>query len=370
MIASVFTFGADGRLGGRRSGLRPRSDSSRTGVRSGSSLRARSLLHPAKTPACLLGLTLVTCVASVAWAQPGLPAPAAAAQPAPAETAPPAAAPAAPAEAAATTDASVAAPAPEAAPARSEDEIFRERLALERERLRLMLARARMTRPLPQTRPTDEDPVVHGDAGAPFAIAASLEQLWYVDESYDVFAKDNVTPRFGAWASYDLLSLRPSVILAGELGWGYESEDAYAFGSQLDTKLRTHTFDGGVRVRWVPIDFLQPHIRVAGGVGWVRANLSIANASVDSKSDELLPFASAGLGFLLRTPTRSFENKRGDLASLSLGVMFEAGYTQAMGLDVAFHAKRDQRAVDLSEPNLGTLERSGPYLRTSFVVGF
>lgn len=335
-----------------------------------------------------LGLALFACsaIASVAWAQPALPA---AALPAPAATpaatpAAPAATPAAPeatpaapeaatpapADAAATTEAAPAPAAPEAAPARSEDEIFRARLALERERLRLMLARARMARPLPTTRPTDEDPVVHGDAGAPFALALSLEQLWYLDESYDLFGKNDVAPRFGAWASYDLLSLRPTVILAGEVGWGYESEDEYAFDNQLDTKLRTHTFDGGVRVRWVPIDFLQPHIRVAGGIGWVRADLSIATGSVDSKSDELLPFVSAGLGFLLRTPTRSFENRRGMLASLSLGLMFEGGYTQAGGLDVSFHAARDKRAVDLTEPALGTLERSGPYLRTSFVVGF
>jgi hypothetical protein len=264
-----------------------------------------------------------------------------------------------------------AATAATTAPPQSDEETFRARLALERERLRLMLARARMARGLPVTRPKEE-PVVHGDAGAAIAIGACLEQIWYPDASYDLFATDNVTPRFGLWLGHDLLSLRADVILAAEIGWGYENENKSAFGGEdaLDTKLRTHTFDGGVRVRWVPIDFLQPHVRVAGGLGWVRANLAIDNGRVGSESDELLPFVSAGLGFLLRTPTRAFENRRGDLASLSLGIMVEGGYTQAAGLDVSFRAKRDERAIDLVEPDLGTLERSGPYLRTSFVVGF
>ena len=50
-------------------------------------------------------------------------------------------------------------------------------------------------------------PVVHGDAGAPFAVGFSVDAVFYHDKGYDLFANDDVTPRFGLWAGYDVLKL-------------------------------------------------------------------------------------------------------------------------------------------------------------------
>jgi hypothetical protein len=196
----------------------------------------------------------------------------------------------------------------------------------------------------------------------------SLEQAWILDEGYDLFATNDVTPSWGVWASHDLISLRDTVILALEAGWDYAGEDEAAFAGQLDTELRTHDFHGGVRIRWAPIDFLQPHVRVVGGVSWVRADLT-ANGE-HSETEELPPFVSAGGGFLLRSPTRSFETPRGMFASLSLGVMVEGGYTHAAALDVGFRGARGERDIALVEPDLGSLDRAGPYVRTSLVASF
>jgi hypothetical protein len=83
------------------------------------------------------------------------------------------------------------------------------------------------------------------------------------------------------------------------------------------------------------------------------------------------PFGSLGLGVLLRTPTRMFENRRGAYASLSLGLMFEGGYTLAAPVDMKLAADgAGERDVALVESELGELERSGPYARISAVARF
>jgi hypothetical protein len=84
------------------------------------------------------------------------------------------------------------------------------------------------------------------------------------------------------------------------------------------------------------------------------------------------PFGSLGLGFTLRTPTRMFETHRGQLASLSLGLMVEAGYTLSAPLALSLHDDdaEDDGDIALTDAELGELQRSGPYLRFSLVTRF
>ena len=252
--------------------------------------------------------------------------------------------------------------------AKTEDEIFRERLALERLRLRVMLAKARMQRPFEDT--PEEEPRVHGDAGAPVAVGVGLEQGWTTDRGYDLFAGDDVTAAFGAWASYDLVSLRDDLIFAAELGWGYARESESAFGGDVEqAELRRHRFHGGGRLRWVPLDFLEPHLRVAGGADWTRWSLETPGARRYEDWD-ISPLATVGAGVLLRSPTRAFEGRSGSLASLSVGVMIEGGFLLLPPLGIALDSDLQAGDVTLAEPSLGEVTRSGPYLRTSVVVSF
>jgi hypothetical protein len=214
---------------------------------------------------------------------------------------------------------------------------------------------------------------VHGDAGAAFALGLSLEAPWYTDASYDAFTSEDsdVGTRLGLWLGYDVASLSDELIAALELGWGHENTEGRVLGV-ADTNLTTHAAYAGATVRWVPLDWLQPHLRVAGGAAIIDARVVARDTFHDGAGgvfeDMISPFASAGLGFMLRTPTRMFENRRGRFASLSFGLMIEGGYTLAAPVDVEVSGPEpSSRGIPIAEPALGELERSGPYIRVSLV---
>lgn len=210
----------------------------------------------------------------------------------------------------------------------------------------------------------------HGDAGAPFAIGASWESPWYTRPSYDLFSDKDVASRFGLWAAYDVASLRSDLIAALELGWGREhTNDDALLGGSLSSELTTDAFYGGAQLRWVPASWFQPHARLAGGAALV--NMALHASSTEFKDRGLAPFASLGLGCTFRTPSRLFEDSQGKLAPLSLGLMLEGGYTLAAPLDLSAGGPgAGARGIALTDAKLGRLDRSGPYLRASFVVRF
>jgi hypothetical protein len=221
---------------------------------------------------------------------------------------------------------------------------------------------------------------VDGDAGAPFAIAVSLDSSFYPDPSYDVYGNDDVDTRIGVWLAYDVAMLRTDTVVAIELGYGTESAEANVLGG-ISSELSTHAAHLGAQLRWMPLAVLQPHARLAAGAAFLDARLLVPGGPYEDGSSGLFdgelfdslvsPFASLGLGATLRTPTRLFEDERGNLASLSAGIMLEAGYTLAGPVDVALDGPGpDDQAIALREPGLGELKRSGPYLRGSFVIRF
>lgn len=319
---------------------------------------------------------------STALAQ-GAPAAAAPAPPAPAPAPAPATAAETPASTA-TAETAVAAPAvpaaPAAAPARSEEE---SRRALARARLRMQLDRTRAVqakrRQAAREAEIEAEPS-HGDAGSAFAVGLSLDSSFYPDPSYDVYADDDATSRLGLWVAYDVATLRSDAIVALELGYGAESERDSVLGG-LETRLDTHVAHAGAQLRWVLLDVVQPHARLAAGAAFLDADLRENGVRYEDGSSGLFdgelfdslvsPFASLGLGATLRTPTRLFEDGQGRLASLSAGIMLEAGYTLAAPVNVALDGPGPgDQGIALREPGLGQLKRSGPYLRGSLVMRF
>jgi hypothetical protein len=295
----------------------------------------------------------------------------------------PATVPAAPvaAESAATTTSSAATP-----PAASNPYTGRgpsvESLRLARERWPLQIlqarARARAERDMLAAQspsPAGSKPAApqkHGDAGAAIAIGVSVEALWYANASYDVFSDKDVTSRFGLWAAHDIAALRSDLIAALEVGWGTEhAGDSSLLGSALRSELTTHAFYAGTQLRYVPLTWLQLHARLAAGAAFVGMGLDTTTPAQHFHDHGVSPFASLGLGCTLRTPTRLFEDGRGKLASLSLGLMLEGGYTVAAPLDfTADGPGPGQHDIALTDSKLGRLERSGPYARASIVVRF
>ena len=126
---------------------------------------------------------------------------------------------------------------------------------------------------------------------------------------------------------------------------------------------------------------LQPHARLAAGAAFLNAELEENGVTYRDGSTGILdgelfdslvsPFASLGLGFTLRTPTRLFEDEKGHLAALSAGFMLEGGYTLAAPVEVALDGPGPgDQGIALREPGLGELKRSGPYVRGSLVMRF
>jgi hypothetical protein len=246
------------------------------------------------------------------------------------------------------------------------------RLAAERWRARAQLAQARAERARAQRADDEREPTprAYGDAGAALALGVSLDTPWYTDPGFDLFHDQDVTTRLGLWAAYDVLSLQRDLIVATELGWGREQESARGLrGGALRSELETHAFFAGAQLRWVPLGMLQPYARLAGGAARVEMELHAGAQSFDD--DGVSPFGSLGLGVLVRTPTRMFESRRGNYASLSFGLMLEGGYTLAAPVEMKLDGRGPgERDIALIEADLGELSRSGPYARVSWIARF
>lgn len=225
----------------------------------------------------------------------------------------------------------------------------------------------RPTGPAPRLEP--EPPRVRGDAGAAIGIGLSFEQDWNRDEGYDLFGEDDVAQRVSVWFSHDLLSFGERTVLAGELGVGSGVDETSGEFDSMKTSLNNTRLQVAAYVRHAIWPVLQPHLRLAGHVSFIKAELDFAGDENFSDRD-ISGGGSLGAGFMVRTPTRLFENRKGDFASLSLGLLFEGGYTLAS--PVTFDLVDDEQAdrIEVRSARLGELELSGPYFRAGLVVRF
>jgi hypothetical protein len=221
--------------------------------------------------------------------------------------------------------------------------------------------------------PKTEPPRPVRSAGAPIAIALVYERAWATDSGYNLFGDKNRVKQFGLWASYDIWTVSPRLILAAEGGWAGWEEKSHYMDAVFQTRLSTGTFHLGANLRYAVQPWLQPHIRVAGGVSLLDVEIKSTENDVETsfKDHDVSPFASIGAGFMLRTPTRLFETNSGDFASLSMGVVLEGGYTFGAPASFTLEPKeKSNERILLKSADLGKLDRSAGYLRISLVVRF
>jgi hypothetical protein len=226
---------------------------------------------------------------------------------------------------------------------------------------------ARPRGPAPRIEPGP--PRKRGDAGSAIAIGLALEQDWNLDEGYDLFGEDDVAQNFSLWFSHDLLSLGERTVLAGEIGVGSGTDKASGEFDSMETALQNTRLHLAAYLRYAVWPVLQPHLRLAADASFVKAELDFADDEHFSDRD-FSGGGSLGAGLTVRTPTRLFENRKGEFASLSIGLLFEGGYLLAS--PVSFDLVDDQQAdrIEVRTPPLGKLELSGPYFRSSLVVRF
>jgi hypothetical protein len=239
---------------------------------------------------------------------------------------------------------------------------------LERVRAALSAERARRRAPLPAAPPPPLEPIVHGNATPAIAIGLEVDAIFHQDIGFRLFDERRASPRFALFLGHDLASLTPRLILSGDVGFGFEdSEGDDLFAGSGKALLHTKTLHAALSLRWNISNVFAPHLRLAGGVSAVELELELEEHEHDNA---VSPFGSLGAGFFVHTPPRVFETRNGKLASLSLGLLFEAGYALRAPVDFALTAHGGAHSIEIVNAKLGRLDLSGAYVRSAVVLRF
>lgn len=297
-------------------------------------------------------------------AQPAQPAPAAqpapTAQPAPSAQPAPTAQPAQP-----TSAAQPAQPAPATQPGQPSTNVDADAQAAWRRRV--ALARMRQAQ-----RPTRDTAAPWQPREPRITLGLGTNLRFHNDVSYDLYGEDDVTEALEAFASYDFLQPTETTFVAVELGYGFEEDESSSVaGNTFDTRIASHHVHAGVNLRYGLFPFLQPHLRVAGGLSVVDSEIEVVGAGYTAEEQLIAPFLRLGAGFTARLPPgligRSPLDASGE-RSLSVGVRVEAGYilTKRMTLDLE---QEDVLGtpIPIRDADLGSLSRHGAYIMVALV---
>ena len=255
-----------------------------------------------------------------------------------------------------------AAPAPPAAPA-PEDPAARRAQLLEEARLLREQRDAREAAAVQAERqPSDGIPR--------FTVAGSVESLFYADSGYDLFDdEDDLSTRLGLWVGYDVARLSPSTTVAVELGFGAESLESTIWNGAIQTQLDALTLTAAVALRYSLFPWLDPQLRIAAGGSRLTFELETTNAGTFDDS-ALSPLGAVGVGLVFHTPPRVLENRHGNFATLSFGLLVEGGYAVRSAVEPELKSSTESNAIPLTRASLGELGLSGPYLRSSLLARF
>jgi hypothetical protein len=207
------------------------------------------------------------------------------------------------------------------------------------------------------------EPRVHGDATSHFALGIGGSSLWHQKHGYRL-SEQKQTSAFELFASYDVWTPAPALTFA--LGVSLRNESR---SIDFDYDLKQNTVQAELMARVRATSWLDPHLRLA--VGGVITQFSRKDVAAGvTYEDRVGGVASTfGAGITLHTPARLFETRRGRLASLSLGVLGEGGYTLSSDAKLAAKPTRDGE-VTRATFSFGNLDRNAAYLRIAGVLRF
>jgi hypothetical protein len=210
-----------------------------------------------------------------------------------------------------------------------------------------------------------------GPLDSHFLVSANLDVVWYTGKSFDLFSDKNDAVSPGLSLGYTLW-LDKSLAVVPEVGWSTSNQSASSlFGGAISrTELGAQRAYAGASLRYGVVSFLDAHGRVAGGASFLHATVQPSGGSPSLEDTGTSPFVSFGGGVTLHSPGGSFETQHGSLRSLVAGVVLEGGYELAEAVELRPAPTGDTGRVATSYMSFGTLERSGPYFRTSLVVRF
>lgn len=224
--------------------------------------------------------------------------------------------------------------------------------------------------PIDQAPPPDRDDEV---ADARIGLGLEIDTIWNTDPGFDLFSDDDVSTQVGVWFSYDLFQIIEQLTLAGEVGLGIGGVEGQP-QEDLDLTWSMNSFKAylAANLRLQAFPWMLPHLKLAVGAlfGTLEFQLNERGPVQTTSEDSTSPLGTIGAGVTFQTPTRMFESSDGSFASLSLGLLVEAGYTIASSMSMTLKTDRDEDPIENRTAALGELDLSGPYIRTSVLVRF
>ncbi len=206
-----------------------------------------------------------------------------------------------------------------------------------------------------------------------FNITGFADVQWNTDPGYDVFDDDDVGTNPGISVEFDMFDLSPSSTLAVQLAFSTGGVAEGSLGAEVfdQASLQAEHYALGLVPRYSILPWLEAHARIQGGVSDIYTEFDMFDGAMDQ--NDLSPFGAAGAGLaILSTPKRTHDTRK-YFNSLAFGGMVEGGYRLASSVSYAF----DDASVDPPEQrirvqgaDLGTLDRSGPYVRLGVFVRF
>lgn len=202
-------------------------------------------------------------------------------------------------------------------------------------------------------------------------VAVNLDTIWYTRKSFDLFSDHDNATTPGVSVGYTI-RFDERAALVPEIGWGTSSQSASGLfgGSIASTELSAQRVYGGASFRYGILSVLDAHARVAGGASFLHAKVEPGGSDPALEDSGTSPFVSVGGGITLHSPAGFFETDGGGLRSVVAGLTVEGGYELGGSVDITPTPTGDTGRIATKYMTFGTLERSGPYVRTSLVVRF
>lgn len=185
--------------------------------------------------------------------------------------------------------------------------------------------------------------------------------VWQTGHGYDLFSKNDISTRIGLAADVELLDVVDRTPLAIEVGWSTESQSESSLGGALDADMTAQNLHGGLKVRHELFPFLSPHVHMAAGATRLKTEFSSTGAGVtrNFESHEWLAFGFVGAGVTASIPAPLVVRP---------GLSLEGGYLFSQSMPLRLEPTWQGLAT--SGATLGTLERSGPYLRIGLFLRY
>jgi hypothetical protein len=182
----------------------------------------------------------------------------------------------------------------------------------------------------------------------PFALFLDVSPLSQKSRGYDLFSKQDASVRTGLTLEADIAEISDQMYVSVDLGGSVESASDTVLGN-FTTDLNVANVGGGLRLRKEFLSILATHVSVLGGASRIATNFNEGRESTD-----WVPTAQVGGGISASIP---------NVRTVKPGLLVEGGYFLSGNTELVMKEPVIEGAISRQSANLGTLERSGAYLR-------